>query len=86
MYNTKILHSLANNKILDWSKLKALVFRQQIKCNWKIKICFGMGRKHSGKGEKCLLPAFSPFPKMFSKGLFHKVIKSPHCVVKSSLL
>ena len=33
-------------------------------------ICFGLGRKHCGKGRKCWLPAFSPFPTMFSKGIF----------------
>ena len=26
-----------------------------------------MGKKHCGKRRKCLLPAFSPFPTMFSK-------------------
>ena len=29
------------------------------------------------------LPAFSPFPTMFSKGFFLKVVKSRDCVVKS---
>ena len=36
-----------------------------------------------GKGEKCWLPAFSPFLTVFSKVFFSKVIKSRHCVVKS---
>ena len=36
-----------------------------------------------GKRRKCWLPAFSPFPAMFSKGLFLRVVKSPNCVVKS---
>ena len=31
------------------------------------------------KGDKCWLPAFSPFP----KGLFLKVIKNGDCVIKS---
>ena len=35
-----------------------------------------------GKGEKCWLPAFSPFPTMFSKGFFLKVVKSQGCVEK----
>ena len=29
-----------------------------------------------GKGEKCWLPAFSPFPAMFSKGFFFSVFKN----------
>ena len=29
-----------------------------------------MGRKHCRKRRKCWLPAFSPFPAMFSKGCF----------------
>ena len=38
------------------------------KCKYKTYICFGKGRKHCGKKRKCWLPAFSPFPIMFSKG------------------
>ena len=50
--------------------------RQNI-CKWKKQkkneIWSGKGRKHSGKRRKCWLPAFSPFPTMFSKGFFFKV-------------
>ena len=35
-----------------------------------------MAKKHCGKRRKCWLPAFSPFPTMFSVGLFFRVIKS----------
>ena len=35
-----------------------------------------------GKGEKCWLPVFSPFPTMFSKGFFCGVVKSLDCMVK----
>ena len=76
------LNSLPNGKILDLSKVKALC-RPQFKCVSKIEICFGKGRKHCGKRRKCWLPAFSPFPTMFSKGLFLRVVKSRDCVVKS---
>ena len=31
---------------------------------------------------KCWLPAFSPFPTVFSKALFFKVVKSRDCVGK----
>ena len=43
-----------------------------------------MGRKHGGKRRKCWLRVFSPFPTMFSKGLFVRVVKSQDSVVKSS--
>ena len=35
------------------------------------------------KKRKCRSPAFSPFPTMFSKGFFTRVVKSQDCVVKS---
>ena len=57
--------------------------RQQNKCDLKIKVCLGMSRKHCGKRRKCWLPAFSPFPTMFSKGDFLRVMKSWDCVAKS---
>ena len=55
------------------------------------KLKFGLGRvesivrkrENAGYQRKCWLPAFSPFPKMFSKGFFHRGIKSRDCVVKS---
>ena len=36
-----------------------------------------------GKGENADYQYFSPFPTMFSKGLFVRVVKSQDCVVKS---
>ena len=33
-----------------------------------------------GKGGKCCIPAFSPFPKMFSKGFFLRSVKNGHWV------
>ena len=45
-----------------------------------------MCRKHCGKRRKCWLPAFSPFPTMFSKDFFLGVVKSRDCVAKGELL
>ena len=42
--------------------------------------------KQAVLGEKCGLPAFSPFPTMFSKGFFLKGVKSWDCVVKGKWL
>ena len=36
----------------------------------KTKVCCGLRRNHCGKRRKCWLPAFSPFPTMFSNALF----------------
>ena len=38
------------------------------------------GRKHCGKRRNCSLRAISPFPTVFSKGLFPRGIKRCHCV------
>ena len=59
---------------------------RQINCDSKIEMCVAMGRKHFGKRRKCWLPAFSPFPYMFSKGSFLRVIKKWDCVVKGECL
>ena len=74
-------NSLPNDKFLDWSKLKAFA---DDKTNMAEKlICLAKGRKHCWKRRKCCLPAFSPFPTMFSKAFFFRVVKSRDCVVKS---
>ena len=77
--------SLQNDKILDWSKLKVFADDKINTCmtKKKIKICFGKSKKHCGKRRKCWLPAFFPFPTMFSNGFFLRVVKSRECVGKS---
>ena len=49
---------LQNDKILDWTKLRAFADK-------KVKVypmfCLWKGRKHSGKRRKCWLQPFSPF-------------------------
>ena len=51
--------------------------------NQILKLALGKVEKHCGKRQKCWLPVFSPFPTMFSKGFFHRVVKSWDCVVES---
>ena len=58
---------LPNDKILDLSKLKAVVYNK-IKVTEKLKMILGRTENIVGKRRKCWLPAFSPFPTMFSKG------------------
>ena len=51
------------------------------KCCSKHYFSLAFGRKQCGKRRKCWLPAFSPFPTMFSKGFFFRVVKSRDRVV-----
>ena len=75
-----LTYSLQYNKFLNLSKLKAFA---DGKCDSKIEIFLGKGRKHCGKRRKCLLSAFSPCPSMFSKGFPLRVVKRHNCVVKN---
>ena len=71
-------NSLPNDKILDWSKLKGFL-DNKINVTEKLKFACGKVENMVGKGENWL-PAFSPFPTMFSKGsLYRVVIKSGLC-------
>ena len=83
-----VFNSLPNDKILVWSKLKVLV-NDIINVIEKLKFVLGRVENIVGKGEnagngerrKCWLLAFSPFPTMFLRGFFHRVVKSRDCVV-----
>ena len=65
----------------DWSKMKAFP-DNEINVTKDLKICFGKDRKHCRKGRKCWLPAFSPFPIMFSESFLPKVVKSWDFMIK----
>ena len=71
-------NSLPNDKFLDWSKLKGFA---DDKINAAEKFEFVLQREENivGKRRKCWLPAFSPFPTMFSKSCFFRVVKSGLC-------
>ena len=77
-----VLSSLPNDKYLDWSKLKAFADDKSNVAE-KLKFVLGKVEKHCGKRRKCWLPAFSPFPTMFSKEFYFRVVKSRDCIVKS---
>ena len=75
--------TLPNDKILNLSNLKALA-DYKINVTEKLELCFGKGRKHSGKRRKCWSPAFSPFPhNVFKRPLILSVVKCSDCVVKN---
>ena len=72
---------LPNDKIFQLLYIERIC-RPKHKCEPKIEISFGMGRKHCGKRRERWLPAFSLFLKMFSKASFLRVLKNQDCVVK----
>ena len=76
-----IFFSLPNDKVLDLSKLEAFA-EDKINVPQKLKFIAGRIENILGKRRKCWSPAFSPFPKMFSKDFFLMVVKNPDCVVK----
>ena len=56
------------------------VSRRQFQIWQKWQKVIQMGRKHCEKRRNCSLPAISPFPTVFSKGLFPKGVKRCYCV------
>ena len=59
-------NSLSYDNFLDFSKLKAFA-DDNINMAEKLKFVFGRVENRLGKRRKCWLPAFSPFPTLFSK-------------------
>ena len=74
--------TLPNDKFLDWSIFKALV-DDKIIVTKKQKFTLGRAESIVGKRRKCWLPAFSPFPTMFTKAFLSKGVKSRDCLVTS---
>ena len=81
-YKKTIIKLFTKQQIIRLVQIESIC-KQQNKRNLKTAILFGKGRKHCGKRRKCWLPAFSPFPTMFSKGIFLKAVKSRNCFVLS---
>ena len=79
---SSILPFCQNDKILDEAKLKAFADNKLNVAQMMISL-FDRVEKRCGKRRKCWLPAFSPFPTVFSKALFFSVVKSRDYVVKS---
>ena len=63
-----MLIPLPNDKILELSKFKAYA-DDKINATRSLNFVLGGVKNILGKRRKCWLPAFSPFPKMFSKAL-----------------
>ena len=59
------------------------VCRRQFQIWRKWQKVIQMGRKHCGKWRNCSLRAISPFPTVFSKGMFFRGVERCHCVEMS---
>ena len=66
-------------QILDSSKLKELA-DDIFKFDENGRKFVQTGTKHCGKTTNCSLRGISPFPTVFSKGLFSRGLKRCHCV------
>ena len=80
----KGLTQYQTTKILDKSNLIAFA-DNKINVIEKPKFHSKRVENYVEKRRKCWLQAFSPFPAMFSKDYFFKVIKSWNCVVEVTL-
>ena len=69
---------ITRRQILDFQTKTVCRRKFQIWRKWQKAI--QTGRKHCVKRRSCSLWAISPFPTVFSKGLFHKGVKRCHCV------
>ena len=75
LYQTMLsFNSLPNNKILDWSKLKAFADN---KINWteNLKIVLGRVENIVGKGENAGYQHFLLFPQCFQKTFYTGSLK-----------
>ena len=69
------------DNILDWFKLKAFA-DNKLHMNQTLHLILVSVENIVRKRRKYWLPAFSPFPTMFSKGFCSIIVKNQDCVVK----
>ena len=65
--------------MLDRTKLKAFADDKLNVAQMMIFFLSDRDKNIVGKGEKCCLPAFSPFPTMFSKAISYRVMELGLC-------
>ena len=77
----RMINSLPNEKKFKLVQIQSIC-RKQNNSGTITEICVGKSTKDCGKRRKYWLPAFSPFPTMFSKAFFSRGVKSRDQVVK----
>ena len=77
-----LFNSLPKDKMLDWSKLKALA-HDKVSVVENLEFVFEGVENIVGKGEISGYQHFLFFPHFFSNGFFLRVVKGRDCVVKS---
>ena len=77
------MKDFANDKNLDQTKMKDFA-NDKINVT-KTELCLGKVETILGEKEKCCLSAFSPFPAMFSKSFFLRVVNSRDCAELNNL-
>ena len=77
---SEYLNALPNDKILDWSKLKAFA-DDKINVTKKSKFVVARVENIVEKGENAGNQHFLLFPQMFSKDFFFNVVKSRDYVI-----
>ena len=86
LWSSKILHADRQILLTHCQTTNFRLFQTKRVCRWQFQIwrkwqkVIQTGRKHCGKRRNCSLRAISPFPTLFSKGLFPRGIKRYHCV------
>ena len=78
----RVFNPLPNDTFLDWSKLEAFA-EDKINLTLMQKFFLRLVKNIVGKGENAGYKQFSPFPTMFSKGFFFRVITIWDFVIKS---
>ena len=84
LLDVMLLNSLQNNKIVDWSNMKAFADNKNLWC-WKIEICFGKKSKHNAKRRNAGCQHFLLFPSCFQQAL-SSCCFFPDCLSKANIV
>ena len=74
-FDEQEFNSLPNDKIFRLFLIESICRRQKKKCELKIEICFGKGKKLLAKGENAVYQHFLLFPQCFQKSTIPGLLK-----------
>ena len=81
VFSIEVSHPLSHYQMTNFGLFQTeRVCRLQFQVRQKWKKVIQTGKKHCGKRRNCSLGAISPFPTVFSKGLFPRGVKRCYCV------